>query len=398
MKPGPLTRAWLGPVLAVALLSGTGPADATATCPPTARAGAREIPRTSATTVPRLQVSTVVAGLANAWDVAHIGPQSFLVTERDRKRLSLVTRGERRTVRLQGSRVWARGETGLMSVVRAPDFSRRRVFYTCSGWKRPSTRASIQVRRWQLSTDGRTALNRGPLLTRIPIASGRHGGCRLLVDRRSGDVWVGTGDTATTGVSRDLDSLGGKVLRVRADGTAAPENPWASAGGVRRYIWSYGHRNVQGLAQRGGSGPIWTTEHGPDRQDEVNRNVRGGDFGWEPGADYDESVPMTDQSLPGRQVEAVWNTGRRTRALAGATWVRGSQWGALQGTLAVATLKDSQLLFLTVRHGQVTRVRAPRALNRTQGRLRSVHQLPNGDLVLTTDNYGDDRVLRVRPS
>lgn len=382
--------------LALVLVAAGGSA-ATASAPVSSAAKVSDLAPSARSAAPRLVVSTIVDGLSTPWDVARTGRNQFLVTERDRKRLSLVTSGSRRTVRLQGARIWASGETGLMSVALAPGFTRNRIFYTCSGWRARGTN-SIQVRRWKLSPNGRKALNKGALLSGIPIGSGRHGGCRLLVDAKRGDVWVGTGDTATSGVSRNLNSLGGKVLRVRANGTAAPENPWSGAAGVRRFIWSYGHRNVQGLAQKRAGAPIWSVEHGPSREDEVNRSVRGGDFGWDPTGAYDESVPMTDQSLPGTQVKAVWNTGNRTKALSGATWVRGRQWGALNGTLAVATLKDSQLLFLKVKDGRVTRVRTPRALNQTHGRLRSVRQLPNGDLVVTTSNTENDAVLRIRPA
>ena len=86
------------------------------------------------------------------------------------------------------------------------------------------------------------------------------------------------------------------------------------AKGRTRYIWSYGHRNVQGLAQRA-DGTLWSVEHGPDRDDEVNLQRKDGDYGWNPvvpgdPTGYDESVPMTDHSLPGPQVSAKWSSVR----------------------------------------------------------------------------------------
>ena len=107
---------------------------------------------------------------------------------------------------------------------------------------------------------------------------------------------------------------------------------------------------------------------------------------------------MTDQSLPGTQLEARWRSGDPTLATSGATFVKGRQWGALDGTLAVAALKASRVLFLTFdSDGKLTKVRAPAALRR-YGRLRSVSNAPNGDLLITTDtDSGGGSVLRVSP-
>lgn len=349
----------------------------------------------AAARVPRLHVGAAVDGLEHAWDVAVAGPD-LLVTERDRARLSLVSEGRRTTVRFPSRRVWVSGETGLMSVEVAPDWARKRRFYTCSGWRTDSG-PRIQVRAWRLSPDGRRALPRGVLLGRIPVTSGRHGGCRLQVDRRTGEVWVGTGDTATTGAARDLRSLAGKVLRMTASGRPSRANPWPRAANRnRRLVFTFGHRNVQGLAPRPGGG-TWSVEHGTYRDDEVNRLRAGADHGWQAGPDYDESPPMTNHRLPGRQVDARWSSGPTTLATSGAAWVRGPGWGALSGTLAVATLKGERLLFLRFDdRGRFVRSYAPRAL-RAYGRLRSVTATPEGSLLVTTDNGEEDRVLRVQP-
>ena len=135
----------------------------------------------------------------------------------------------------------------------------------------------------------------------------------------------------------------------------------------------------------------------PDRDDEINLLHEGGDYGWNPGPGYDESVPMTDQALPGVQQEAAWSSGEPTIATSGAAWVHGSQWGSLDGTLAVAALKGSEVVFLRFDdQGGLVSVARPKALQRF-GRLRSVTSAGNGDLLVTTDNGTDDRVLRVSP-
>ena len=84
------------------------------------------------------------------------------------------------------------------------------------------------------------------------------------------------------------------------------------------------------------------SEHGPDRDDEVNRLITGGDYGWNPVPGYNQSVPMTDHNLPGTQQSAKWRSGFPTIATSGAAWVSGTQWGLYNGTLAVAALKGSR--------------------------------------------------------
>ncbi len=154
---------------------------------------------------------------------------------------------------------------------------------------------------------------------------------------------------------------------------------------------------MQGLAQRA-DGSLWSVEHGSYRDDEVNKLVKGGDYGWHPVPGYDESVPMTDQSLPGKQREARWSSGDPTVAPGGASFVVGKKWGALRGTLAVAVLKDQRVLFMKFDdRGRLKRVRTPDAL-REHGRIRQVVDGPGHDLLVLTDNGdGQDEILRVSP-
>jgi len=235
------------------------------------------------------------------------------------------------------------------------------------------------------------------LLAGLPATSGRHGGCRLLI-ARDGALLVGTGDAAVGTNPENLDSLGGKILRLsRFSGAPLASNPFASSSSpTRRYVLNYGHRNVQGLAQRA-DGSIWSVEHGPDRDDEINVVHAGADYGWNPVPGYNESVPMTDDSLPGPQVHAAWSSGFPTLATSGAVWVRGAQWGAYDGTLAVAALKASRLVFFKFDSaGHLLWTRTPAAMEQF-GRLRSVTRARNGDLLVTTSNGTDDAVLRVSP-
>ncbi|ROR90374.1 PQQ-dependent sugar dehydrogenase [Nocardioides aurantiacus] len=347
---------------------------------------------------PTLTVTTVASGLALPWDAHPLPDGPVLVTERATKRLLLVEGGRARPVSYASSTVWAAGETGLMGLEVDPAFSSNRRFYTCQGGFRSGGGHDVRVMAWTLSADGLAATSSGALLTGIPATSGRHGGCRLLVTR-GGTLLVGTGDAAIGKNPRDRTSLGGKVLRLdRLTGKPWRDNPFiTSSSRTARYVYSYGHRNVQGLAQRRDDS-LWSVEHGTTRDDEVNRLVERGDHGWQPTPGYDESKPMTDHRLPGAQRAARWRSGSPTVATSGAAWVSGSRWGSYDGTLAVAALKGQRMIFMTFdSSGRLVRTTTPSVL-RSYGRLRSVTPLPGGDLLVTTANGSNDRVLRVSPS
>lgn len=348
--------------------------------------------------LPRLRVRRVVTGVENPWDVEPLPDGDLLVTERDRARVSVWDGSTLQTVDFPSDRVWVSGETGLMSLEVDADFDETRRFYTCSGWVKGGGGHDIRVIAWRLSADGSTATRVDTLVAGLPTTSGRHGGCRLLITRQ-GSMLVGTGDAAQGTNPRDLTSLGGKTLHLNPrTGRPWRSNPFRDARNKhKRYVHTFGHRNIQGLAQRR-NGSLWSVEHGPFRDDEVNLLRRGGDYGWNPVPGYNESVPMTDRSLPGRQIRAKWRSGEPTLATSGASWVYGKRWGRLNGTLAVAALKANRVVFMKFgTRGHLKWTRSPKRL-RKLGRLRSVTLTPNRHLLLTTDNDGtDDAVLRVRP-
>ncbi len=105
-------------------------------------------------------------------------------------------------------------------------------------------------------------------------------------------------------------------------------------------MWNYGHRNIQGLAQRPGTNEMWSVEHGTDRDDEVNLVVRGANYGWDPIPGYNEATPMTDLVKFPSGARAMWSSGFPTVATSGAAFLTDPRWGAWRGALAVALLKD----------------------------------------------------------
>jgi glucose/arabinose dehydrogenase len=341
---------------------------------------------------PTLNVAPLVEGLEHVWEIAFLPDATMLFTERPGRISVRLTDGTVRRLNADLSDLFVGSETGLMGLAVDPGFASNRRIYTCQG-----ASSQIKVVAWQLDAGLSTATRvNDPLVGGLPITSGRHGGCRLRFDT-TGALLVGTGDAATGANPQNLASLGGKVLRVdAASGAPAAGNPFiGDANPTTRLIYTYGHRNVQGLAVHPSSGAIYEVEHGPDRDDEVNVLVAGANYGWNPVPGYNESVPMTAAGA----TPARWSSGVPTFAPSGAAFLHGSQWRAYEGALAVATLKGSALRLqfydaAGVHGGEVV----PAPLNGTFGRLRAVVQGPDGALYVSTSNGSGDRILRVTPT
>ena len=274
---------------------------------------------------PKLSVVTLISGLTIPWGIAFTPDGTMLFTERRGMLSSHLANGTVQTVTAELGDLYASGETGFMAIVVDPDFASNRRFYTCQGHTGPE----VQVIAWTINATYTTATRvADPLVGDIPTAS-MHGGCRLRFGPQ-GYLWIATGDAALWTVPQDLNSLGGKILRVDAStGAGAPGNPFASR------VYTYGHRNPQGLALRPGTSQMWSVEHGPAVDDEINLLARGGNYGWDPIPGYNQGVPMTDLEKFPDAIEAKWSSGIRpwppaaassSRVTTGASGKGGWQW------------------------------------------------------------------------
>ena len=352
---------------------------------------------------PELTVTALVTGLTHPWDIAFTPDGTMLFTERDDGLRVRLTDGTVRQVTADFSDLNFGGTAGLLALVLDPDFVSNRRFYT---YQR-HTGAEMQVIAWTIDQDYIAATRvADPLVGGIPVnlrhLGPSHGGGRLRFGPQ-GYLWVATGDGYSGTAAQDLSSLGGKVLRVDSQtGAGAPDNPFAPSP-----VYTYGHRNPQGLALRPGAGQMWSVEHGPDHDDEINLLVSGGNYGWDPAPDegaedlYDEiTTPMTDLVKFPDALEAKWSSGHPTLAVGGGVFLEGSQWREWEGRFAVATLKTKSVrVFKFTEEGDlVSQVVVPE-LDRTYGRLRTAVLGPDGALYITTTNGGGkDKILKVVPA
>lgn len=353
-----------------------------------------------ASATPTLQVSTLESGLSFPWDLTFTPDGTMLFTERPGALWVRPVGGPRRQLTADLSDVFVGSESGLLGIVVDPAFSTNRRFYTCEATKAAH---DTEVIRWHVDAGYTTATQEKKIVTGIPLTSGQHGGCRLRFDA-TGYLHVGTGDAITGTNPQNLQSLGGKTLRVTTDGAPAPGNPFIAQGGNARFVYTYGHRNVQGLALRPGTNEMWTVEHGPDIDDEVNVETPGGNYGWDPvdanGGGYNQNVPMTNLTKFPNAIQARWSSGNPTIAPSGGTFLIGSAWGRWQGALAVGVLKDTGLMVLTLDPaGKVIKTERMPGVEDSYGRLRAPVMGPDGALYVTTSNgTGQDKILRIAPT
>ncbi len=350
---------------------------------------------------PTFTVTTVVSKLSHPWDLTWVG-KLMLFDQRGGTVYSKRGSSAAHRVKLDPlPDIYVNNEGGLLGLVADPSAASNKRFYTCQAVRLAGSAKDVRVLRWRLTTDTTAVLDgsaaQATVVKGLPVSNGRHSGCRLRFGP-DGKLYVGTGDAATTGNPQNRKSLGGKVLRVSANGDIPTDNPFYAEGGNARYVWSYGHRNVQGLAFRPGTSQLWSAEHGSYRDDEINTIVKGGNYGWDPGPGYDESVPMTDLRKFPDAVPARWRSGPTTQATSGLTFVNSSAWGHWQGVAAVGLLKDQgiRLLFLDPT-GRVTGTRLIEEVKRF-GRIRTVQFGPDNALYFTTSNGSNDVIAKITPT
>jgi len=340
---------------------------------------------------PRISVETVASELQKPWDVTVLPDETIIFTENSGTLKTIKNGVAQKVADIAG--VNARGEGGLMGLAVDPKFSDTNRVYLCY-----NTENDIRVVSWKLNNSLTGVSSPKNIVTGIDSnESGRHSGCRAAFDDQN-NLWIGTGDAAQSTNPQNLSSLAGKIIKVDRNGNALKSSPFLDDANADPRIFSYGHRNTQGLAlfseQRNGI-PGYSVEHGSSIDDEVNPLVSG-NFGWNPKKPYVESgVSMTDLTKFPNAIEAVWSSGKTTEAPSGATIIQGEKWKSWDGAIAIAMLKAKHIKILTLSNGKVAK--EFQVLNE-YGRIRDVEQSRDGSLYVTTDNGGGrDVLLKITP-
>lgn len=346
---------------------------------------------------PNLRTDVVASGLENPWGVAFIDGGRFLVTERP-GRMRVVSASGQLGEPLAGlPRVDVVGQGGLLDVLADSDFARNRTVYFC--YAEPAQTGSgnsTALASARLSTDATRLEDVKVIFSQSPKVSSRlHFGCRIA-EAPDGALFLTLGDRfQRMQDAQTLDNHHGKVVRIRKDGTAPADNPFAQRAGALPEIWSLGHRNLQGAAI-GPDGQLWTSEHGPQGGDEINRPGAGKNHGWPVithGVNYGGSTigEGITQKAGMEQPLYQWTP---SMAPAGMTFVTTDRYGpGFKGNLLVASLKFRYLARLTLDGTRV--VKEDKLLPELGRRLRDVREGPDGFIYLLTDER-NGQLLRLR--
>jgi len=304
-----------------------------------------------------------VTGLTTPWGLVPLRNGSLC--ERDTGLVKLVADGRAREL-TRVTEAEPAGEGGLLGIVATADEASVFVYYTSSSDNR------IAVMSW----DGNRLGDPNVILSGIPRGT-RHNGGRMVIGPK-GHLYVGTGEIGEESLAQDTDSLAGKILRITQAGRPVSDNPFDNE------VYSYGHRNVQGLAFDDAD-RLWASEFGDQRWDELNLITRGANFGW---PDVEGSGRQEGMTSP----RVVWPTSEASPSGL-AYW---------KGSLYMAALRGQQLWEIPLDGATTGR---PKSYFRSEyGRLRSVTVSPGGEsLLVTTSNTdgrldpkrGDDRILEV---
>jgi aldose sugar dehydrogenase len=360
----------------------------------------------------------VMQGLSSPWDIAIAADGAMFFTEKCRG-LS-VRRTDGSVTRLFGTNgsafvapdLQCEGQSGVHGVALDPAFATSRTLYVYMLSNLTTSPRTNRVVRLVVNDGYTSASNRADIITDIAYkdvgnavgGAGSHSGGRIRFGP-DGFLYVTTGDNHNPTLPQSPTRLGGKVLRVTTSGAAAPGN--APPAGFDARIFTYGHRNVQGISFRPGSGQPFISEHGPNHSDEVTPLVNGGNGGWDPQnrpalscpggycgyAGNPSTMPMTDVARFPSAMRPSWNNDGASQGMGPAVFLAGTQWGSWNGRLAVGIMGGSRLKILQLdAAGTATNViDAPLPSVRYRGLTLG----PDGNLYVATD---DGEIWRVTPT
>ena len=341
----------------------------------------------------RFRVNTLVRGLDHPWGLAFLPGGDMLITERPGRLLRIDGKSlQRRSVKGLPA-IAAVGQGGLLDVTLHPGFdSNQLIYFSFTG--ADDDGVGTEVARGRLAGD---ALENVEIIFRaLPKSSGgRHFGSRLLFDS-NGHLLITLGERGDRPRAQDIGDPAGSVIRINDDGSVPADNPFATTPEARPEIYTYGNRNVQGIALDPVSGLVWAHEHGPQGGDEVNVLVAGRNYGW-PVITYGRNYVTGTKIGEGTHKQGMeqprhyWTP---SIAPSGMTLYTGDKFPAWRGNLFVGALKYRLLVRLEERDEKI--VHEERMLEDVLGRIRDVRTGPDGYIYLLTDQ--DDGVLaRLEP-
>jgi aldose sugar dehydrogenase len=329
------------------------------------------------------KIDTLATGLTNPWGLEFLPDGKILIVERP-GRLRIWEDGLLRNEAVPGlPEIWAHGQGGLLDVVMHPDYEQNQWLYFAYSAPGPG--------------GGNTAIGRGKLQDHqivafeqlfhgFPLSSGgAHFGSRIVFDSEN-YLFTTIGDRGIMNDAQNLGNHRGTVLRMYDDGSVPEDNPFVNEPGARPEIWSYGHRNIQGMVIHPETGDLWTHEHGPKGGDEINVVFKGENYGWPlatHGINYNGTVITQDTTLPGK-VDPIlhWTP---SIAPCGLDIVTSDKYPDWQGNLLVGALAGQHIHRVVIEGREVVETEK---ILQDFARFRAIRQGPDGYIYILTESPG----------
>ncbi len=359
--------------------------------------------QTHQSAVQDFRVVTVAEGLVSPWAMAFLPGGDMLVTEKP-GRLRIIRDGNLLPTPVPGlPEVFARGQGGLLDVAVHPDFASNRMIYiTYSKPQAEEGQSTTALIRARLENDRLTDVEE---LFEAESRGRGHYGSRIAFDG-NGHVFVSVGDRQASPSgdlenhpAQDRSNNHGTINRLNEDGSIPSDNPFVGQSGIRPEIWSYGHRNPQGLAMHPETGELWSTEHGPQGGDELNHVQPGLNYGWPVigyGVNYGAGNPIHEsQRRDGMEQPAhFWVPSIATSSLMIYTGDMFPEW---RGDFFVGGLAGQHLARVSI---DGDRVSGEETLLRGIGRVRDVRQSPDGYIYIAIESRAGDPtpIVRLEPA
>ena len=342
-----------------------------------------------------MEVTEVARGLEHPWAMTFLPDGSLLVTERAGRLRKVGTDGSISAPLAGVPTVFAEGQGGLLDVALSPDFANDQRVYLSYAEPGENGSAGTAV---AYATLGATGLeNLKVIYQQQPKLVGpNHFGSRLAFDGQ-GHLFISQGERNDRPTSQKLDMLQGKLVRLDLEGNVPKGNPFVGQAGARPEIWSYGHRNMQGMAFDPRTGKLWQSEHGPRGGDEINLPQPGKNYGWPiitHGINYSgmripEAVGSAKEGM-----EPPYHVWEKSPGVSGMAFYTGRPGNPWNDSLFLGSLAESNLIRLTLQGDKI--VGEERLLKEVGERVRDVRVGPDDNVYVLTDEE-DGKLLRIQP-
>jgi glucose/arabinose dehydrogenase len=350
------------------------------------------------------RVVTVVDGLVRPWSLAFLPGGDALVTERNPARLRIIRQGKLLPQAVEGlpDVFTGNNQAGLLEVALHPNFATNRLLYLT--YSKPSAdgkESTTALVRGRFENDRLTNVEQ--LFESVSRGRGHYGG-KIAFDKNGflfltlGDRQVPPEGNLEAHPAQDLSNHHGTIVRLHDDGKVPTDNPFVNQANAKPEIWSYGHRNVQGIAIHPETGEVWANEHGPQGGDEVNRIQKGVNYGWPVigfGVNYQTGAAI-HSGTHRKGMEQPVHIWVPSIGISGMMFYTGDKFTEWRGNMFVAGMAGQQLARLTLNGNLIAN---EETLAQGLGRIRDVRQSPDGYIYLVIEDRDGKPtpILRLEP-